>query len=245
MPPCSPFQNIPLGQPWQMVAVDILQVPLSTNNNRYLLVLQDYYTKWADAVPLPDQMAVHIVTAQINFFCTYGPPQILHSDQGQNFESTILTQVLQAFGIRKSRTTPYHPQGDGMVEHFNRTLLQLQRAYVASQSDWETYLPQVLYAYRTECHSSTGVSPYLLLYGRDPPALQRISQLAYDSISYPAVIQAKLAELQDFVHANIAQAAPNPKAVYDQHTSAASFKLYGYQYPQLASWSLNGRGMGC
>ena len=91
------------------------------------------------------QMAGRIVTAQINFFCTYGPPQILHSDQGRNFESTILTQVLQAFGIRKSRTTPYHPQGDGMVEHFNRTLLQLLRAYVASQSDWETYLPQVLY----------------------------------------------------------------------------------------------------
>ena len=130
-----------------------------------------------------------------------------------------------------------------MVEHFNRTLLQLQRAYVASQSDWETYLPQVLYAYRTECHSSTGVSPYLL-HGRDPPALQRISQLAYDLISYPAVIQAKLAELQDFVHANIAQAASKQKAAYDQHTSAASFKQGDYQYPQLASWSLNGRGDG-
>jgi len=144
--------------------------------------------------------------------------------KGQTFESTILTQVLQAFGIRKSRTTPYHPQGDGMVERFNRTLLQLLRAYVAPQSDWETYLPQVLYAYRTACHSSTGVSPNLLLYGRDPPALQRISQLAYDSISYPAVIQTKLAELQDFVHANIAQAASNQKAAYDQHTSAVAFK---------------------
>ena len=112
-----------------MVAVDILIVSLSTNNNRYLLVLQDYFTRWADAVPLPDQMAGCIVTALIKFFCTYDPPQLLHSDQCWNFESTILTQVLQAIGIRKSRTTSYHPQGDGMVEHFNRTLLQLLRAY--------------------------------------------------------------------------------------------------------------------
>ena len=63
MPLHAPLQNIPIGQPWQMVAVDILQVPLSTNNNRYLLVLQDYFMKWADAVPLPDQTTNHIVTA--------------------------------------------------------------------------------------------------------------------------------------------------------------------------------------
>jgi len=61
LPPRAPLQNMPIGQPWQMVAVDILQVPLSTNNNRYLLVLQDYFTKWADAIPLPDQTANHIV----------------------------------------------------------------------------------------------------------------------------------------------------------------------------------------
>ena len=53
----APLQNIPIGQPWQMIAVDILKVPLSTNNNHYLLVIQDYFTKWADAIPLPDQSA--------------------------------------------------------------------------------------------------------------------------------------------------------------------------------------------
>ena len=69
-----------------------------------------------------------------------------------------------------------------MVERFNRILLQLLRAYVASESDWKMYLPQVLYAYRTACHSNTGVSPYLLLYGRDPPVLQGTTQSAYCSV---------------------------------------------------------------
>ena len=97
------------------------------------MVIQDYFTKWADAIPIPDQTAPRITSELIKFFSVYGPPQILHSDQGRNFESTILAQALDAFGIRKSRTTPCHPQGDGMVEQFNKTLLQLLRAYVTTR----------------------------------------------------------------------------------------------------------------
>ena len=70
-----------------MIAVDILQVPVSTNNNRYLLVIQNYFTKWVDAIPLP---ASRIAAEFIKIFSTYGPPQILHSDQGRNFESALL-----------------------------------------------------------------------------------------------------------------------------------------------------------
>ena len=77
-----------------------------------------------------------------------------------NFESTILAGTISAFGVKKSRTTAYHPQGDGMVERFNCSLLQLLRAYVDKENDWEKYLPLVLYAYRSAIHSSTGFSPF-------------------------------------------------------------------------------------
>ena len=73
--------NVPIGRLWQMIAVDIL------DNNIYLLVVQDYFTKWADARPLPDQTASRITTELMDLFTTIGIPECVHSNQGRNFES--------------------------------------------------------------------------------------------------------------------------------------------------------------
>ena len=81
----APLVNVPIGRPWQMVAVDILEVPVSPNNNRYLLVIQDYFTKWAEARPLPDQTAARITRELMEVFTHYGFPDIVHSDQGRKF----------------------------------------------------------------------------------------------------------------------------------------------------------------
>ena len=129
-PTRAPLTSMPIGKPWQMVAVDILTVPISTNGNKYLLVIQDYFTKWATTIPLPNQSAATITSALINLFSQMGMPNAVHSDQGCNFESTILKQSLDAFGISKSHTTTYHPEGDGMVKRFNRSLFQLLCTYV-------------------------------------------------------------------------------------------------------------------
>ena len=108
MPVRSTLTNIPIGRPWQMIAIDILEVPVSTKNNRYLLVIQDYFIKWAEARPLKDQTAVRIKAELVKLFCTYGIPEIVHSDQGRNFESSVVQSTLDAFGVVKSSTTPYH-----------------------------------------------------------------------------------------------------------------------------------------
>ena len=225
MPQRAPLTNVPIGRPWEMIAVDILEVPISSNNNRYLLVVQDYFTKWGEAIPLPDQTATRITAELVKLFCTHGHPAILHSDQGRNFESTILAQTLQAFGVTKSRTTAYHPQGDGMVERFNRSLLQLLRSYVETQDDWERYLPLVLYAYRTSIHSSTGSSPFLLMYGRSHSQAPLPTPTAFDALSYPGHLQAKLAELRDFVESNLAAAAQGQKSAYDRHSTSPRFAI--------------------
>lgn len=63
-----------------MIAIDVLEVPLSSDNNRYLSVIQDYFTKWADAIPMPDQKAHRIVTELVKIFSILGVPDIVHSD---------------------------------------------------------------------------------------------------------------------------------------------------------------------
>lgn len=222
----APLTSIPVGRPWQMVAVDVLEVPVSYNGNRYLLVIQDYFTKWAEAIPMRDQTAARITAELVKVFSVLGIPEVLHSDQGQNFESTILKETLQAFGIAKSRTTAYHPQGDGMVERLNRSLLQLLRLYVDKQpADWERYLPLVLYAYRTAVHSSTGVSPFQLMFGRQPKSSDFDHQLAFDVSSYQGHLQAKIAELRDLVETNLAEAAAHQKTTYDKHSIGRTFKV--------------------
>ena len=72
LPQHAPLTNIPIETPWHMIAVDILEVPMSTRNNHYLLVVQDYFTKWVEAIPLPNQTASLISAQLIKLFSTFG-----------------------------------------------------------------------------------------------------------------------------------------------------------------------------
>ena len=78
LPPRAPLVNTPIGKPWQMLAIDILEVPVSSKNNRYLLVIMDYFTKWVEAVPLPDQKATSISKAIIKLCNSFGIPDVIH-----------------------------------------------------------------------------------------------------------------------------------------------------------------------
>jgi len=144
-------------------------------------------------------------------------PNIVHSDQGRNFESTILKQTLDAFRVIKSCTTAYHPQGYSMVKRLNRSLLQMLRSYVTQEADWECYLPLVMFAYRTTVHSSTKVSPFMLMFGRQASFINFSETDAFDPTSYQAQLQQKMASLQDMVEANLVEVGQHQKVGYDKH----------------------------
>ena len=92
----------------------------------------------------------------------------LHSDQGRNFESQVFREVCDLLGIRKTRTTPLHPQSDGMVERFNRTLEQyLSKVVNERQDDWDTQISLFLLAYRRSIHNTTVETPSNILFGRE------------------------------------------------------------------------------
>lgn len=108
----------------ERVAIDVLgPLPKTKSGNEYILIAQDYFTKWVEAFPLPNQQATTVGEVLVNqFFCRFGVPMELHSDLGKNFESVVFQEICKLIQITKTRTTPYHPESDGMVERFNRTL---------------------------------------------------------------------------------------------------------------------------
>ena len=76
------------------------------------------------------------------FICRFGVPRELHSDQGRNFESKVFAEICKLLDIEKTRTTPLHPQSDGQVERFNRTVVKMLRGKIREdQKDWDLQLP--------------------------------------------------------------------------------------------------------
>ena len=153
-----------------MIACDILgPLPTTATGNKYVLVIGDYFTRWMEALAFPNQEAPTIAQKLVNeLFCRFSMPEQLHSDQGRQFESILIAEICKILHIHKTRTTPYYPQGDGMVERLNCTLVNMLATSISDLEDdsWEEYLPKVCLAYTTCTHPTTGETPFFLMYGR-------------------------------------------------------------------------------
>ena len=153
-----------------MTGIDILSLPTVTDDgNSCILVVCDYFTKWTDGIALPDHTAITVADALVvEVFLKFGTPLMIHSDQGAEFQSKLMKEICRLLEIKQTRTSPYHPQSDGLVERLNRTLLDmLSKICAENPSTWDHHLPYVMCAYRATQHSSTGCSPNLLMLGRE------------------------------------------------------------------------------
>lgn len=154
----------------ERVAVDIMgPFPRSDKGNRYVLVAMDYFTKCPEAYAIPDQEAETVADTLVEgMFSRFGAAETIHSDQGRNFESAVFSALCKRLGMQKTRTIPLHPQSDGPVERFNRTLAKQLGILIAEhQRDWDMHLPFVLLAYRSAVQNSTSFTPALLMLGRE------------------------------------------------------------------------------
>ena len=166
----APLTSIHTYQPLELLCVDYLTLEPCKGGTQNILVITDHFTKYAQAIPTKNQTAKTTAEALFkNFIVHYGIPTTLHSDQGQQFESHIIQELCKLLNIKKSRTTPYHPMGNGTTERFNRTLLKMLGTLENDmKSDWKSHIPALVHAYNSMPQETTGYSPYFLMFGREP-----------------------------------------------------------------------------
>lgn len=166
----APMGHLIAARPNQTLAIDFTFLERSRDGKEQVLIITDVFSKFTQVVPTFDQRASTVANVLVKeWFCRFGVPARIHSDQGRSFEGALIQQLCDLYGIQKTRTTPYHPQGNGQCERFNRTLHGLLCTLPnSSKADWPKYLPQLLFSYNTTIHQTTGECPHFLMFGQEP-----------------------------------------------------------------------------
>jgi hypothetical protein len=159
--------------PFDVVGMDFMGPfkPPSSQGNKYIMVVTDYFSKYVEVRALPDQTAITSADAFLDMVVRrHGTPKVIVSDRGVNFTSKIFRHLCKTLGIRQKFSTSYHPATNGETKRFNCTLSMLLRKELkdTNHEDWEDMLGDVCFGYHSSVHSSTQETPFFLLYGRDP-----------------------------------------------------------------------------
>lgn len=164
----APLHQIVSHGPMDLVCMDFLSMEPDSKSISNVLVVTDHFTRYAQAFPTKSQKDHVVAQVLIEiYFIHYGLPSRIHSDQGRDFESRLIRELLTLMGICKSRTTAYHPQGDPRPESFNRTLLSMLSTLGREKKrTWSRHVPHLVHVYNSTKCDATGYSPYLLMFER-------------------------------------------------------------------------------
>lgn len=230
----APLVPIPVAGAFDRVASDAVTFSTTTETrNKYVIVFTNYLTKYCEAIAVPAITAEATADAFLKLIVLrHGAPRFFLTDQGSNFNSSLVKEICRLCNTRKLSTTAYHPQTDGLVERFNKTLAILLSMYVNEHhTDWDVYLPFIVFTYNTSVQESTKYSPFALLYGREP-------QLPIDAILNfrPSPYQI---DLDDYAHqtkkffghawnsakSNIQLAQTKQQENYNRKSTQVSFEI--------------------
>ncbi|KAK7903917.1 hypothetical protein WMY93_016524 [Mugilogobius chulae] len=228
----APLVSIQTTRPLELLCMDFLSLEPDSSNTRDILVLTDHFTKFAVAFPTPNQKAKTVAKCLWeNFIIFYGIPERIHTDQGQDFESRLIKELCEVAGIRKSRTTPYHPRGNP-VERFNRTLLAMLGTLEPKQKTrWKEHVKPLVHAYNCTRNEVTGYTPYELMFGRTP---RLPVDLAFNlpvretqhknHMQYIKALKSRMEESFKIASKNAAKSADRNKARFDRRVRPSALE---------------------
>ncbi len=219
---------------YPVVLLAILIGPLerSARGHRFALVLVDYATRYPEAVALRNISAKSVAEALFSMISRVGIPKEILTDQGTAFMSRTIRKLYELLGIKSVHTSVYHPQTDGLVERFNRTLKTMIRMFVHEDAkNWDKWLEPLLLAVREVPQASTGFSPFELLYGRQPHGVLDVLRETWEEgpmgskneIQHVLDLRTKVHTLGQLSMENLLQAQDKQSRLYNRGTRLRNF----------------------
>jgi transposase InsO family protein len=231
----APFQPTLVNEPFERIAMDI-SGPFhpSKHGYRYILAIIDYFSKYPVLIPLKRIDAETIARKTFQYWISvFGAPQIIHTDRGSNFESELFKEQCKILGIQKTRTSPYYPQSDGLVERLFRTIKPMISATVQSHRvSWCQALPIVEMGIRSSVQATTGLSPSEIIFGKkmrlplswQHPSLEK-QQTTITATQYIRELQETLNSIHDQVKDHMQRAIQRQTDRYNYKKSNTLIKL--------------------
>lgn len=192
--------------PFDKIAIDITgPVRMSKSRNQYILGIIDHYSKYVALVPLKTTDTKTIIEALFSkWISVFGYPRSIHSDRGTNLNSSQMLQLCKELGIRKTSTTPYYPQGDGIIERLFRTVKPMLSIVTEENGiEWDKALPVVEFGIRNTRSRQTGYTPNEILFGRNlyHTATNESKDCAYQNHSnYVEILLRKQKIIENYVN---------------------------------------------
>ena len=232
--PRAPLGSMPAGAPLDRLSTDLIgPFPRTPRGNRYILVVTDQFTKWVEVFAIPDQSAETTARTILNeVIARYGSPISIHSDQGGNYESRIFGELCSLLEIKKSRTSVRNPKGNGQTERFNKTLVQMIRAYLTGeQNEWDLNLGCLAAAYRATPNESTKMTPNLLMLGKEVRLPAEIafgsSTTSNETVSsygeYVQKLKTNMQRAHNLCRQNLMKSAKRQTEIYDHRQVLHSY----------------------
>ena len=218
-----PLKSVESSEFNEVVQIDHQKICMTESGYNQILVIIDHFTKLAEAVPCQttsaEETCDHLITHWIS---RYGCPMTFQSDNGKAFVGGLTKELMKRSHIAQAHSTTYHPQTNGLVERQNRTLVNMLRVYCSRYlTDWDKYLPRVVGAYNSAQHSRTGISPFMMLTGRERAMPLTFFYPEYEGkrTSPQAYVKEAIRrqqELNELCRKNTAQAQMRQRKIYDE-----------------------------
>lgn len=216
--------------PFEKVYMDLVCPisPVGSKGNIYIFTCNCDLTKYAMAVPMKDGSALSTAKAFMHgVILRHGFPKEIVSDNGTNFVSETMKEVAKLLRIKKILTTPYHPQAN-QIERFHRSLVNYMKAFVKNDATyWDVYLDYAVFSYNISHNSTTGYSPFELVYGHamELPTPILNERINYNYDSYANEIKSKLRHCHELARQNVIKRKDANKEQYDRsHKTTINLK---------------------